>query len=279
MSKKRIEIIDFLDKEKSRVVAELDGNSMPEVDDVIKALDTSFGTVLRTLRASKYGSLVGYKNSVRASILESMALSGCTDHRAISKAIGFGDFRSLYRFTRSVYNCTPDEYFEMLSGVDPVSRHLYVHEFPNSNIKFGVSRSPEMRLKSVRNHELSGKCKPVKTYISESTSVAINVEKMLIDLYKDKSIGLAREWLNGVDFDHVVEKLVDFNDNFEVYAHSGNSDFKDLVIELRSSGFVGFSDFSEVSDFTIDRMCEWMKGDRLMFDVAIESAKYRIKCQ
>ena len=267
----------YLDKILESYLMEMDFSIIPTLEEMTKDIGVSEQTIRRRFANLEYGSYRGFIKSLRDSMISVIRDSNNISGLNIDKVLGFDCMESVYRYIRSNYNCTPKDIF---GSHHEDLKHVYIFEFPNGAIKFGVSVNPFIRVGSHSASYLSGNNTPISSYCTGLMNNYSDVESKLIYAYSNFAIGNNREWISGVSFDDVKDSLQLIIEGMEV---SKQNNINRRVADLRSSaseqakqaGLNSLAELIRLTGLPERTVHDWHKHNQTKFQLAIDAALYR----
>ena len=246
-----------------------DGDPVPCVGDIVLITGVSEQTLRRRFKHTSYGTFGAMLLHLRLMIIENFKRNDEYDIESLSVRLGFKNSKSLLRFIRDNYNTSIKEFFSS------APKRVYVHEFPNGNIKIGISVFPNTRIEALISMAFSGYERPIKTYITEPIESSRLIESVLIGQFSSSSLEGATEWFSGIEYVDIVARVQSL---MEVQPEM--MDYYLTMAEINKAccdlGINGVSDLEAITKINESTLIGWFKYNPTNFSLAIDAARYRI---
>lgn len=247
----------------------IDGEPVPCTGDIALIIGVSKPTLRRKFKDTSYGTFGAMLLHLRLMIIENFKRNGECDIENLRIRLGFKNSRSLIRFIKENYNASIKEFFSS------APKRVYVHEFPNGNIKIGISAFPNTRVEALVSMEFSGYERPINTYITDPTESSRLIESALIGQFSSNSIKGAVEWFSGIEYvDAVsrVQSLMEVQPEMIEYSLA----MVEINKECCELGIDGVSELEAITKINKSTLIGWFKYNPINFSLAIDAARYRI---
>lgn len=246
-----------------------DGDPVPCVGDIVLITGVSEQTLRRKFNCTSYGTFGAMLLDLRLMIIENFKRNGECDIESLKVRLGFKNSKSLSRFIKENYNTSIKEFFSN------APKRVYVHEFPNGNIKIGVSVFPNTRVKALISTAFSGYESPIKTYTTDPIESSRLIESVLIGQFSSSSLKGTREWFSGIEYVDIVARV-----QLLMEVQPEMMDYYLTMAEINEAccdlGVGGVSDLEAITKIDESTLIGWFKYSPTNFSLAIDAARYRI---
>lgn len=259
----------------------MDFSLIPTMPEIAIHFGVSEQTIRRRMSEMEFKGHKGFIDYLRISLAHKMIDEGVGYGKRLNTIFGFDSYSSFHRYIKANFGKTPVQLFGKKRSQEDKPKIVYVFQYPNGVIKFGVSINPRVRLAQHRQNPLSGHSNPDRTYDTGPTLLYKEIESCLIDHFSFYRT-CSSEWIEGVSFNDVVATIEAVMQGNELPALDSEDRCQEISRYYEyankkciDNGFCDLDDLSSVSRVSKQELIHWVMKDENKFKLAIDAALYR----